>query len=174
MAFSASAPDLRAISIQGRACSVTLAKAYLKGQRMPKKPRPQWQPVSKLPSMAQHIDGWLESVQEQYETMLLDKVKPYVLDDYTVNRVTKAFTEQQNGLWLFDEQLHLWQSEKLTQAQRKEVERLQGQMTKLRETITTFLNLADELAKGTIEKVLAKSDAELGLEFLLNPEKFRR
>jgi hypothetical protein len=35
-------------------------------------------------------------------------------------------------------------------------------------------NNLDELAKGTIEKVLSKSDAELGLEFLLNPEKFRK
>ena len=46
-------------------------------------------------------------------------------------------------------------------------------MKKLREQITAILALADELAKGTIEKVLSKSDAELGLEFLLNPEKFR-
>jgi hypothetical protein len=35
------------------------------------------------------------------------------------------------------------------------------------------LELADDLAKGTIEKVMAKSNAELGIEALLNPEKFR-
>jgi hypothetical protein len=30
------------------------------------------------------------------------------------------------------------------------------------------------LGKGTIEKVIAKSDAELGLAFLLNPDTLRR
>ena len=33
--------------------------------------------------------------------------------------------------------------------------------------------LSGTLSKGTIEKVMAKSDIELGLEVLLNPEKFR-
>jgi len=40
--------------------------------------------------------------------------------------------------------------------------------------ITDILALADDLGKGTIEKVMAKSDAELGRAFLLNPNKFRR
>jgi hypothetical protein len=50
----------------------------------------------------------------------------------------------------------------LSAQQRTEVERLAGQMKKLREQITVILALADELAKGTIEKVMAKSDVELG------------
>jgi hypothetical protein len=115
----------------------------------------------------------LEAAQEQYKTLLPAKARPHALDDYTVNRVKKVFTEQQNDLWLFDEQLKQWQSNQLTGEQRKEVERLQGQMKKLREQVTTILTLADDLSKGTIEKVMAKSDAELGLEFLLNPDKFK-
>jgi len=103
-------------------------------------------------------------------SVLSDKL----LDDYTVNRVKKVFTDQQKDLWLFEEQLTRWKSGKLTGEQRVEIERLVGQMKKLREQITMILALADQLGKGTIEKVMAKSDAELGLEFLLNPEKFRR
>jgi hypothetical protein len=125
----------------------------------------QWQPISKLP----HIDGMLEAAQ----ILLPAKARPHALDDYTVNRVIKVFTNQQDDLWLFEEQLKRWSETTLSAQQRKEVERLQGQMKKLREQITTILALADELSKGTIEKVTAKSDAELGLEFLLNPEKFR-
>jgi hypothetical protein len=116
----------------------------------------------------------LEAAQEQYQTLLPAKARPHALDDYTVNRVIKVFTEQQEDLWLFDEQLKRWLAGKLTGQQRKEVERLRGQMKKLRGQITMILALADELGKGTIEKVLGKSDAELGLEFLLNPEKFRK
>jgi hypothetical protein len=140
---------------------------------MPNQPQPQWQPISMLPTIATHIDGMLEAAQEQYQTLLPAKAKPHVLDDYTVNRIKKVFTDQQNDLWLFDEQLKRWQSNQLTGEQRKEVERLQGQMKKLREQVKTILELADDLSKGTIEKVMAKSDAELGLEFLLNPDKFK-
>ncbi len=136
--------------------------------------RPQWQPISMLPTITTHIDGMLEAAQEQYETLLPAKARPHALDDYTVNRVIKVFTEQQQDLWLFDEQLKRWSKTTLSAQQRKEVERLQGQMKKLREQITTILTLADELSKGTIEKVMAKSDAELGLEFLLNPHRFKR
>ena len=136
-------------------------------------PQPQWQPISMLPTIATHIDGMLEAAQEQYQTLLPAKARPHALDDYTVNRVKEVFTTQQNDLLLFDEQLKRWSEATLSAQQRQEVERLQGQMKKLREQIMTILALADELANGTIEKVMAKSDAELGLEFLLNPEKFR-
>ena len=136
-------------------------------------PQPQWQPISKLPLIATHIDGMLEAAQEQHQTLLPAKARPHALDDYTVNRVIKVFTEQQNDLRLFDEQLKRWSTGTLSAQQRKEVERLQGQMKKLRGQITMILTLAEELSKGTIEKVMAKSDAELGLEFSLNPEKLR-
>ncbi|SRR5260370_23935235 len=137
-------------------------------------PTPQWQPISRLSLIAPHIDGMLEAAQEQYQALLPAKSKPHVLDDYTVNRVKKVFTDQQYDLRLFDEQLTRWSKEPLSTQQRKEVERLVGQMKKLHEQITMILALAEQLGKGTIEKVLAKSDAELGLEFLLNPDKFRR
>lgn len=141
---------------------------------MPKQPQPQWQPISMLSTIAHHIDGMLAAAQEQYQTLLPAKSKPHVLDDYTVNRVKKVFTDQQKDLWLFDEQLTRWSTGNLTGEQRKEVERLTGQMTKLREQITAILTLADQLGKGTIEKVMAKSDAELGLEFLLGQLKDRK
>ena len=141
---------------------------------MPKQPQPQWQPLSKLSLVAHHIDGMLEAAQEQYETLLPAKARPHALDDCTVNRVKKVFTDQQKDLWAFDEQLKRWKSESLSGEQRKEVERLAGQMLKLKEQIAVILELADELAKGTIEKAMAKSELELGLEFLLNPNKLRR
>jgi hypothetical protein len=40
--------------------------------------------------------------------------------------------------------------------------------------ITSILTLADELKGGTIETVLAKSDFEVGLEFLLGSASHRR
>ncbi len=137
-----------------------------RGRQAQPRQQPQWRPIEQLSSIAYHIDGMLESATEQYETLQLAQPKPFVLDDYTVGRVIKAFTAQQNDLWLFDEQLRRWQTGKLTPTQRTEVERLTRQMLQLHEVITSVLHLADELKEGTIEKQLAKSDIELGIEAL--------
>jgi len=48
---------------------------------------------------------------------------------------------------------------------------LTHQLTALRRVLTASLALAEELQAGTIEKVLAKDDVELALEFLLGKRK---
>jgi hypothetical protein len=48
-----------------------------------------------------------------------------------------------------------------------ELDRLEGQLERLRAVLTNILELAEEIKQGTIEQVLAKSDLELGLEALL-------
>ena len=114
-------------------------------------------------------DGMLESAEENYGNLQEARPKPHVLDDYTVERVNEVYTTQLNDLWLFDEQLSRWKTTgTLTTEQSREVERLVGQMKRLREVVTAILALADELKERTIEKVMAKSDVELGLEFLFN------
>ncbi len=128
--------------------------------------QPQWQPISQLALIGSHIDGMLEAAQEQYQTLQPARLKPHVLDNYTVGRVTEVYTAQKNDLWLFEEQLKRWTAHSLTSRQRAEVQRLTTQMARLRQVIGDILALADELKKGTIEQVLGKSDEELGLDFL--------
>jgi hypothetical protein len=143
-------------------------KKHTQQRRQPgQQPQRQWQPISMLPTLGPHIDRMLESSQEQYETLLEARPKPHVLDDYTVGCVISAFTSQIADLWFFDEQLSRWQAETLTPEQRTEVTHLVEQMRRLREVDHQVLALARELSKGTIEKVMAKSDEELGLEFLI-------
>ena len=117
--------------------------------------------------VAAHIDGMLQADREQYETLLQAKPKPHVLDDFTINRVIAAFTTQRNDFGLFDQQLQHWAALPLSDQQRREVERLVEQMRLLRENNEQVLTLARELSKGTIDKVMAKSDVELGLEMLM-------
>lgn len=132
----------------------------------PQQPTPEWQSVSRLPLLAQHIDGWLTAVEVQYSSLQGARERPSVLDDFTVSRVIQVFTTQRDDLWLFEEQLRRWQAEPLTEAQRHEVERLTGQMQRVRTRITDVLTLAEELKPQTIERLLAKSDLEVGLEWL--------
>ncbi len=133
---------------------------------MPEHTTPQWQPSSEIFLVGTMIDGMLRGAQEQYQTLLEARPKPHVLDDFTVGRVVDVFTEQRDGLWLWDEQLKRWATEPLRTLRRREVERLQGQMDVLHTVIDDILALADELGRGTIETVLAKGDMELGLEML--------
>jgi len=130
-------------------------------------PPPHWQPISKLPLITAAIDGLLEGAEEQYQLLQQAQPKPYVLDDDTVGRVITVFAEQRDDLWLYEEQLRRWAGQEFTEAQRREVGRVTGRLERLRQVIAAILELADELKGGTIERVLAKDDAELGLEFLL-------
>jgi hypothetical protein len=130
-------------------------------------PTPQWQPMDKLPVIAYAIDGMLESAEEQYPTLEEGRPRPHMLDNYTVGRVVEVYTEQRDDLWLYEEQLRRWHAGTLTDTQRREVERLTGQLGRLRAVIDKILALMDGLKGGTIEQMLAKSDLEVGLEMLM-------
>lgn len=84
-----------------------------------------------------------------------------------MQRVIQVYTNQKKDVPLFTEQLRRWQAGDITNAQCEEIEHLTGQMSRLQEVIDAILTLADELKQGTIEKMMSKSDAELGLETLL-------
>lgn len=72
---------------------------------------------------------------------------------------------------VFAEQLARWRHEQPMDAQRRELDRLEGQLDRLRIVLEDILQLAAELRQGTIERVLAKSDLELGMEALLRMTK---
>ena len=129
---------------------------------------PNWQPITRLPLIASMIDEMLQDAQEQYKNLGEARLKPWVLDDYTVHRVMKVYTEQRDDiLGLYEEQLGYWEGLSLTVTQRAEVGRVSSQLESLRTVLTDILALAEELKKGTIESQLAKDDMEIGLEALL-------
>jgi hypothetical protein len=48
---------------------------------------------------------------------------------------------------------------------------LNSVLAKLHEVADAILALAEELRQGTIDRILSKSDVELGLEFLMGKRK---
>ena len=136
-------------------------------------PAPHGQPLTALPLIASLIDGELADGQEHQATLLSVRDQPYVLDDATVERSIKLHTEQRDFLWVFAEQLARWRHERPSDAHRRELDRLEGQLERLRAVLSDILKLADELQQGTIERVLAKSELELGIETLLRMTKGR-
>jgi len=145
----------------------TLPPQPLGEEILPNQTTPQWQPIEKLSLIASLIDGALDATTEQFEALTEAKQKPYSLDDALVNRAIKAFTDQKDDLRLYDEQLTRWKAQRLTAKQHAEVERLNGQMKKLHTLTTNTLALAEELQELTIERLIEKDDAEVGLEYLL-------
>jgi hypothetical protein len=138
---------------------------------MPDHRVPQWHPISALPMIAQALDGMVESAEDVLQSLEQARPRPQVLDDYTIDRVREAHGTQLNDLWWYTEQLARWQDAKPTPTQHQELERLTQQVAALRRVLTASLALTEELQAGTIEKVLAKDDVELALEFLLGKRK---
>ncbi len=130
-----------------------------------------WQPINFLPKIATMVDGMLESAEENLENLSEAKEKPHVMDDYTVGRMFEVYGTQKADFWMYDEQLDRWQKETLTENQQKEISRLQAQMVKLKKVVDQNLLIAEYLKENTIEKVLAKDDAELAMEFLMGKRK---
>ncbi len=129
-------------------------------------PVPNWQPITALPLIASLIDGELADGQEHYAALLEARSRPLVLDDATVERSIKLHTEQRDFLWVFEEQLTRWRSDPLSITQKGELDRLDGQLDRLSTVLSDILELAEEIKQGTIDKVLAKSDLELGIDAL--------
>lgn len=69
---------------------------------------------------------------------------------------------------MYEDQLARWlHSPDLETVQRDEILRLQGQMVELKKVNRKILDIAEEHKDKTIEKVLGKSDSELGMDFLM-------
>lgn len=128
--------------------------------------QPIWKPVSFLPVMSKFIDGTLKENEDFYQTLLKAKPEPHVLDNETLERVFKVYGEQKDDHWLYEEQVARWKERDLTPGTFKEVDRLEKQLANIRKVLDLILSLAEELKKGTLDTVLAKTDEELGLEIL--------
>ena len=124
-----------------------------------------------MPTIAFIIDGMLNEAQEQHRTLSEVRDKPHVLDDATVDRVLEVYTTQLEDIWLFDEQLSRWKKGRLDPVQRQEVGRLTKEVEELREACQQIISLAAEIKKGTIDRILEKSDFELGMDILTGKTK---
>ena len=127
---------------------------------------PNWQPVTAVTMMAGMLTGQLAANREQLELLGRARREPRLLDDATVDRVKKVFGVQRDDMWLWEENGRRWQALDLDTATRAQVDGYMSLAAQFATTSTEVLALADEIAGGTINKVMAKSDLELGIEAL--------
>ena len=134
---------------------------------MPKANQVNWQPISQMPLISSMIDTSLNDTRKHLGTLSKAKDRPHVLDDATIDRVEQVHTEQMDYVEIYTQQISRWRNEKPSAAQSRELDRMDEQNQRLRGVTADVLALADELRKGTIERVLGMSDLELGLQYLL-------
>ena len=123
-----------------------------------------WQPISFIPQIADMIDGMLDASKETFE--LLSKIS--VHDDYTIKRIFEVTGQQVEDEWIYDEHLKKWlEISELKKEERTEICRLQKQMVELKKINRKILAIAEKHKNKTIEKILCKSDDELGMDILM-------
>lgn len=127
---------------------------------------PHWQPISDMAVVAAALRSELEEAERMQQLLEEARPRPHVLDDATITRVRLSYTDIQDDLWRYEEQLRRWRQGILTAEQQQDVEQLAGELGRLRVAVGGILALADELASGTIDRVLAMSDLEAGLAWL--------
>jgi len=130
------------------------------------KATPNWQPLSALPMMAEVVSEQLADVRQQLQNLQSVQSRPHVLDDATVKRILQVYGEQQDFLWIFDEQVMRWQREALTPEQRQQLESMAQQLVELNAVLSDILAMAEAFQGLTIDAILGKSDIELALELL--------
>src|ERR671938_1862877 len=119
-------------------------------RRWSSSPQPIWRPISWLPTMSLAIRGGLAAAQEFHGTLEEGWERPYRMDEATLARARRVFSEQAEDVELYAEQLRRWQAGSLSLAQRQEVDRLAGQVEEWRREGGAILELVDELKDNTI------------------------
>jgi len=116
--------------------------------------------------MAAMVSEQLADVRQQLQNLQAVQSRPHVLDDATVKRLLQVYGEQQDFLWVYDEQVMRWQRETLTSEQRHQLERMAQQLVELNSVLSEILAMAEAFQGKTIDSILSKSDLELAMEFL--------
>jgi hypothetical protein len=133
---------------------------------MPSSEQANWQPISQLPLTAGMIDGAVDDTAEH----MLDArrgARTAARSRRCHRRIERIHGEQLEFVEICAEQLRRWKAERSGTAQLRELERLFEQNNRLRQLTADVLALAHELRRGTIERIMAMSDLELGLQALL-------
>src|SRR5262245_11978571 len=95
--------------------------------------RPNWQPISMLPTIANLINENLEGTLMQLKDFKEAEHKPHIFTDEIINRALKLYNAQLEDHWLFERQLELWSNDKLSNDQRIEVDRLKESLPKIKD-----------------------------------------
>lgn len=136
--------------------------------------QPTWQPVTAVGALTAVVAEQLEHTRAQLA--LMEQARPSrpdarILDDHTISETLRVYGQMAVDYRnLFAEQGRRWQAEPtLTTTARQAVDAYVALVEAHRAALDEMLALTGQIQGHTIEKIMAKSDFELGLETLLGP-----
>jgi hypothetical protein len=136
--------------------------------------QPTWQPVAAVGALTAVVAEQLEHTRAQLA--LMEQARPSrpdarILDDHTVSETLRVYGQMAADYRnLFAEQGRRWQAETtLTTTARQAVDAYAELVDAHLVALDDMLALTRQIQGHTIEKIMAKSDLELGLEALLGP-----
>jgi alanyl-tRNA synthetase len=125
-----------------------------------------WLSLSKLPLFTTLVDGMLQDTKAMYPLFLQAKDKPWIMDDATIDRTIRLYTERLEMLPTHTEQITRWRKARLTTGQAQELDRLEKATVETQALVQKILDMAAAMQAYTIDKMLAKEPGELALEVL--------
>jgi hypothetical protein len=125
---------------------------------MPIQTKPNWQPLSLLPLVALMIDKIAQNAQDQHEALSGTQDGVCTLDDETIARAAQLYKVQIEDVRLYEEQLKRWQMQPLTGDQRGEVDRLLGQLPRIKQLSKAILEMLDKNAPAPSKGKLKETE----------------
>lgn len=130
--------------------------------------QPEWKPIEYLHIYLGLFREIYASNKEQYRTLSEARHQPHLLDDHTIQRVIKIYSEQKEEHWVWEEQVKRWSQLNLNVLQREIIKNLLDDLDEIKKLNSKILALARELEPHTIDRILEKDEEELVLEFVSN------
>ncbi len=125
-----------------------------------------WYGLEMLPKYLMMGKEQLHEAEKQLQMLKTCENRPYVLDDFLVNRIIKIYTEQNEMLWVPVEQCSKWRKQSPRKDQLSDIMQVENNSKNLFSTNEQILSLAQSLKKGTVDSVLRKSDIENALDYM--------
>jgi hypothetical protein len=128
---------------------------------------PTWRPLSDVTMLTEIARQGVEHARDAHE--LLTDAGPYCLDDATVARMQRVWTETLECSGVYADQGLRWHLQATDPIDAVAVAEYSALVEQERLLAVEILDIARRLESVTIEKLMAKSDLEIGLEALADP-----
>jgi hypothetical protein len=110
-----------------------------------------WFPLTMMPFLTKMIDTMVEEGSIRIQLFVnIDGLD--MLDDATINEALLLHHERVHFITIWCEQLRLWRNENLDTEQCREIDRLETQISRMREINTEIFRLTAKLRQGVFEK----------------------
>ena len=130
------------------------------------KKRANWYGLDMLPLYLQMSREQLSQALEQLQNLQMCSNKPYLLDNKMIARIIAAHSEQNENAWVFVEQCSKWRKQVVSQRQLEDIAEIEKNVVQMKKRNNQILALAKQFKHQTIEKLMAKDDVELAVDFL--------